>query len=91
MAGFMRREGVKEAHKGFLWGMYVRADLRDVRDAGVGLRLAEVVIVFARERVELLQLAVVNGNVPARILCASVGFVEYGTERKAFEAQRPLL
>ena len=33
MAGFMRRQGLKDEHKGFLWGMYVRAD---ARKAGVG-------------------------------------------------------
>jgi RimJ/RimL family protein N-acetyltransferase len=82
MAGFMGREGAKDAHKGMLWGMYVRADSRN---AGVGRRLAETVIQFARERVELLQLAVVRDNEPARRLYASLGFVEYGIERKALK------
>lgn len=82
MAGFMRREGAKDAHKGFLWGMYVRAGSRN---AGVGRRLAEVVIAFAREVVELLQLAVLSGNEPARTLYASLGFLEYGIERKALK------
>ena len=82
MAGFVGREGAKDAHKGMLWGMYVRADSRN---AGVGRRLAETVIEFARERVELLQLAVVSDNEPARRLYASLGFVEYGTERKALK------
>jgi RimJ/RimL family protein N-acetyltransferase len=82
MAGFMGREGVKDAHKGMLWGMYVRAD---ARNAGVGGRLAEAVIGFARERVELLQLAVVRDNEPARRLYESLGFVEYGIERKALK------
>jgi RimJ/RimL family protein N-acetyltransferase len=82
MAGFMGREGAKDAHKGMLWGMYVRAD---ARNAGVGRRLAEAVIEFAHERVELLQLAVVRDNEPARRLYASLGFVEYGIERKALK------
>ena len=82
MAGFMGREGAKDAHKGMLWGMYVRADLRN---AGVGRRLAMAVIDFARDRVELLQLAVVRDNEPARRLYAGLGFVEYGIERKALK------
>jgi RimJ/RimL family protein N-acetyltransferase len=82
MAGFMGREGAKDAHKGMLWGMYVRADLRN---AGLGRRLAMAVIDFARDRVELLQLAVVRYNEPARRLYASLGFVEYGIERKALK------
>ncbi|MFZ0882881.1 MAG: GNAT family N-acetyltransferase [Candidatus Acidiferrales bacterium] len=82
IAGFMRREGAKDAHKGMLWGMYVRAGSRT---AGVGRRLAEGVIDFARQRVEMLQLTVVSGNEPARRLYASLGFVEYGIERNSLK------
>lgn len=82
MAGFMRRQGLKDEHKGFLWGMYVRAD---AREAGVGRRLAEAVIDFARKQVELIQLTVVSENEAARRLYISLGFVEYGIERKALK------
>lgn len=82
MAGFLGREGLKDAHKGMLWGMYVRPHARNM---GVGRRLVETVIAFARERVELLQLAVVSENEAARRLYASLGFVEYGIERKALK------
>jgi RimJ/RimL family protein N-acetyltransferase len=82
MAGFLRREGMKDAHKGMLWGMYVRSHSRN---AGVGKRLAEAVIGFARQHVEIIQLAVVSDNEPARRLYASLGFVEYGIERKALK------
>jgi len=77
IAGFAVRNGLKEAHKGLLWGMYVRPD---ARKAGVGRRLVEAVIDFARQRVELLQLSVVSDNEQARRLYASLGFVEYGVE-----------
>jgi len=76
IAGFAVRNGLKEAHKGLLWGMYVRPD---ARKAGVGRRLVEAVIDFARQRVELLQLSVVSDNEQARRLYASLGFVEYGS------------
>jgi len=82
MAGFWGREGAKDAHKGYLWGMYVRAD---ARNAGVGRKLADAVIDYARQHVELLQLNVVSENEAARRLYASLGFVEYGIERKALK------
>jgi ribosomal protein S18 acetylase RimI-like enzyme len=82
MAGFLGREGLKDAHKGYLWGMYVRTD---ARNAGVGKILAEAVIGYAREHVEMLQLDVVSENEAARRLYASLGFVEYGIERKALK------
>ena len=82
IAGFMGREGAKDAHKGYLWGMYVRPASRN---AGLGRRLAAAVIEFARPRVELIQLAVVSDNAAARRLYASLGFVEYGIERNALK------
>jgi len=57
IAGLLIREGQKEAHKGMLVGMYVRPSAR--RD-GVGRRLVETIIEFARQRVELVQLSVVK-------------------------------
>ena len=82
IAGFAIREGAKEAHKGLLWGMYVRPD---ARKCGVGRRLVEAVIDFAREHVEILQLSVVSDNEPARRLYARLGFVEYGLERNSLK------
>jgi len=82
IAGFVVRTGVKEAHKGLLWGMYVSPDARQV---GLGRRLVEAVIDFARERVELIQLSVVSDNEPARRLYAGLGFVEYGVEKNSLK------
>jgi ribosomal protein S18 acetylase RimI-like enzyme len=82
MAGFLGRAGAKDAHKGYLWGMYVRTDSRN---AGVGKKLAAAVIEFARQHVEILQLEVASENEAARRLYASLGFVEYGIERKALK------
>jgi ribosomal protein S18 acetylase RimI-like enzyme len=72
--------GPKHAHKGMLWGMYVRPAYRG---AGVGRMLVEAIIAHARRHVELLQLFVVSDNMPARRLYARLGFVEYGIERHA--------
>ena len=82
IAGFRIHEGEKERHKGLLWGMYVRPD---ARKAGVGRQLVEAVIDHARDRVEVMQLSVVSGNEPARRLYASLGFVEYGVEKKSLK------
>jgi len=82
IAGFFACKGRKEAHKGALWGMYVRPQ---ARRAGIGRRLAEAVIDHARRQVELLQLSVVSNNEGARRLYASLGFVEYGIEKNALK------
>jgi ribosomal protein S18 acetylase RimI-like enzyme len=82
IAGLLIPEGQKEAHKGRLVGMYVRPS---VRRCGVGRRLVEAIVEFARRRVELIQLAVVSENQPARRLYARLGFVEYGIEKKALK------
>jgi ribosomal protein S18 acetylase RimI-like enzyme len=62
--------------------MYVRPS---ARKAGVGRRLVETIIEFARQRVELIQLAVVSDNEEARRLYERSGFVEYGLEKKALK------
>jgi len=82
VAGFAVREGAKEAHKGLLWGMYVRPE---ARGSGAAHRLVEAVVDFARPRVELIQLSVVVGNERARRLYARHGFVEYGIEKNSLK------
>jgi ribosomal protein S18 acetylase RimI-like enzyme len=82
MAGYAAREIPKHAHKAVLWGMYVRPT---ARNSGLGKRLVEVVLDHARERVEALQLAVVSENEAARRLYGSLGFVEYGVEKRALK------
>jgi GNAT superfamily N-acetyltransferase len=80
VATFSIGERLKEAHKGLLRGVYVRPG---ARKAGVGRRLVETIIDFARPQVELIQLAVVSEN--ARRLYASLGFVEYGIEKNSLK------
>jgi RimJ/RimL family protein N-acetyltransferase len=82
VAGFAVRNGEKEAHKGLLWGMYVRPE---ARGAGVARRLVEAVIAYAGSRVELVQLSIVAGNERARRLYAGLGFVEYGIEKNSLK------
>jgi ribosomal protein S18 acetylase RimI-like enzyme len=82
IAGFGIQQGQKFAHKGSLWGMYVRPDSRRT---GIGRQLVEAVIDLARQRVELIQLTVVRDNEQARRLYASLGFVDYGLEKNALK------
>src|SRR5437868_3437245 len=63
MAGFAVQQGQKSAHKGVLWGMYVRPG---ARTGGIGRRLIEAILDVARQHVELIQLTVVQDNARAR-------------------------
>jgi ribosomal protein S18 acetylase RimI-like enzyme len=82
IACFVVQQGQKVAHKGTLWGMYVRPSARNV---GVGRRLVEAVCDRAHPQVELIQLSAVLDNEPARKLYARLGFVEYGVEKNALK------
>jgi len=78
VAGFLVQPGPKHAHKGLLWGMYVRPE---ARGAGIARKLVEAVIEHARTRVELLQLSVVSENEAALRLYTRLGFAQYGVDR----------
>jgi len=79
-AGFSIQQLQQNAHKGRLWGMYVRPSSRNL---GVGRLLLSAILDVARENVELIQLNVVRENRPARRLYESIGFLEFGMEPKA--------
>jgi ribosomal protein S18 acetylase RimI-like enzyme len=82
IAVFVVQQSAKMAHKGSLFGMFVRPE---ARGAGVGRRLVEAVIDTARRQVEVIQLTVVADNDAARRLYAGLGFVVYGLEKKALK------
>jgi ribosomal protein S18 acetylase RimI-like enzyme len=82
MAGYRTQAGAKQAHKGVLWGMYVRPR---ARGTGVAQPLVEAVLGHARERVELVQLTVVSENEAAQRLYRRLGFVAYGHEVHALK------
>jgi RimJ/RimL family protein N-acetyltransferase len=56
-----------------------------LRTGGISRRLIEAILEVARQHVELIQLTVVQNNVRARRLYASLGFVDYGIERNALK------
>jgi ribosomal protein S18 acetylase RimI-like enzyme len=80
VAGFHVQPGPKHAHKGTLWGMYVRPRARGV---GIGAVLIDAVIEHARQHVEQIQLTVISENMAARRLYERFGFREYGFEKEA--------
>ncbi|MEK7751970.1 MAG: GNAT family N-acetyltransferase [Acidobacteriota bacterium] len=77
VAGYRTQVGAKQAHKGLLWGMYVRPV---ARGTGAGKSLVKAVLDHAQGRVELVQLTVVADNEAAQRLYRSCGFVAYGHE-----------
>jgi RimJ/RimL family protein N-acetyltransferase len=80
MAGFALSPGIKKRHKGLLWGVFVRAPWRN---RGAGEQLVRAVIDHARSNVLVLQASVVTANAAARGIYHRLGFVRYGTERRA--------
>ena len=83
LAGFKQESGPKDNHKGFVWGLYVRPSARGQSAARA---LMAAVIGCARERVEQLTLAVVEGNDAARTLYEKFGFEVYGLEPRALKS-----
>ena len=87
-AGFYRLDSLKTAHRGNIWGVYVRPE---ARGHGVARALIVDVLAFARTQVQQVHLSVVTDNAPAIALYEHLGFTTYGTEpRSLFVAGRYL-
>jgi ribosomal protein S18 acetylase RimI-like enzyme len=80
--GLVVPTGIKERHKGLIWGVYVAAA---ARGQGLARQLLDAVIAHARtvEGLELLQLGVGVDNEPAKAVYGAAGFEVYGIERRA--------
>lgn len=83
-AGFVREPGLKERHKGRVWGVYLRASYRG---AGVGRRMMQLLLVHAHkiEGLEQINISVAATQKAATILYRSLGFVPYGLEPRALK------
>jgi ribosomal protein S18 acetylase RimI-like enzyme len=83
-AGLKRQDGLKSAHKAFIWGMYVAPE---ARSRGVGRKLVLAVLDEARKMpgLERVTLAVTVGNTPAQSLYRALGFRTYGVEPAALK------
>lgn len=84
MAGFFRESGLKDRHKGSVWGMYVAPE---ARHRATGQAVLTRLIEQARtiEGVEQILLAVVTTQTAARALYLRLGFVVFGTEPRALK------
>jgi ribosomal protein S18 acetylase RimI-like enzyme len=84
MAGYKRQEGARDRHKAFVWGTYVRPDMRR---QGVAQALMEALLQDAGGGVEQLTLCVVKDNAAAFTLYRSLGFEVYGVEPRALKSE----
>jgi GNAT superfamily N-acetyltransferase len=82
-AGFYRDKGLKERHKGHVWGVYLT---REARGKGVGREMMQAVLQRAvrLEGIEQIMLAVGTAR-DASKLYRSLGFESYGCERRALK------
>ena len=83
-AGFMREKGLKERHKGYMWGVYLRPILRGT---GAGEALVAAVIDQASRHVDILRSAVNAENLGAKALYHRMGFHTYGVEPRALRIE----
>lgn len=81
-AGFVREPGLKERHKGRVWGVYLRSSHRGT---GVGRRMMTLLLEHARkiEGLEQINISVATTQTAAMALYRSLGFVSYGCEPRA--------
>jgi ribosomal protein S18 acetylase RimI-like enzyme len=84
MATFIRETGVKERHKGHIYGVYVNSAHRR---RGVGQALLAALLEGAKRdsSLELILLAVATGQSAAKQLYIRFGFETYGTEPHALK------
>lgn len=77
IVAFLRNDGAKERHRGWMIQVYVRPA---ARGQGVGEALVNHLVEHARHHVLQLHLGVWSENVPAIRLYEKLGFATYGTE-----------
>jgi ribosomal protein S18 acetylase RimI-like enzyme len=84
IATFIRESGLKERHKGRIYGIYVTASHRG---RGAGYALITAVLHKAKEdpSLEQILLAVASGQIAAVELYRKCGFEVYGTEPRALK------
>jgi RimJ/RimL family protein N-acetyltransferase len=78
--GFYPLKNPKIAHKGIMWGMYVK---EEARGTGLAKAMIDAVADHARGKVEQIVLSVVADNERARKFYGKMGFEAYGMERRA--------
>ncbi len=84
MATCLRERGLKDSHKGRIYGVYVSSAHRG---KGIGRALLTHIIDFARQdpSLEQILISVAKTQAAARALYRSLGFEAYGTEPRALK------
>ncbi len=80
--GFYPLRNARIAHKGILWGMYVR---EAARGTGLAEAMIQAVVDHARGKVEQIIISVIVDNERARRFYGRMGFEPYGLERRALK------
>ena len=80
-----QEDGVKDAHKGYLSGVFVEPELRN---RGIADALLSAVIRYSCDLVEQIMISVVEGNSAAIGLYTKYGFTPYGVEPRAMKTER---
>ena len=79
-AGYYTLAGIKEVHRGHIWGVFVQPAHRG---AGVARALIEDILAHARQHVLQVHLSAVASNRAALALYERLGFVVYGIEPRS--------
>jgi len=80
--GFTALRNPKIAHKGVLWGMFVRPT---ARGTGLAKAMIETALDHARGKVEQVLVSVISDNARARRFYEKMGFEPYGVEPRALK------
>jgi ribosomal protein S18 acetylase RimI-like enzyme len=83
-AGFFRNKGLKQRHKGRIWGVYLT---REARGKRAGRDMLQILLERASkiEGIEQIMLSVVTTQDAAVSLYRSLGFESFGCERGALK------
>jgi ribosomal protein S18 acetylase RimI-like enzyme len=84
IVAFVRESGLKTAHKGNVFGMYLAPEMRR-QGLGKSLMLELIRIARGCDGLEQINLAVISENDIAKKLYKSLGFEVYGVEHNALK------
>jgi ribosomal protein S18 acetylase RimI-like enzyme len=83
IVGYFTMNPPKMRHKGVMFGLYVRPT---ARGKGLGRALVDRVLLYARGKVEQVQITVITADAPARRLFENTGFKMYGTAPQSIKS-----